>query len=78
MPVVHHGGAQKAMTILRLPAVKKKIGLSRSSIYAGVARGTFPGPINLGQRAVGWLEAEIDSWIESHIAATRTRVDKNG
>ena len=30
-----------------------------------MAAGKFPRPIPLGERAVGWLEAEIDSWIES-------------
>ena len=31
----------------------------------GVSNGTFPPPIQLGPRAVGWLEHEIDEWIAS-------------
>ena len=57
--------------ILRLPAVIEKTGLSRSTIYAGIQKGTFPAPVNLGLRSVGWLESEIDAWIESRINARR-------
>jgi hypothetical protein len=42
-------------TILRLPAVKTRTGLSRSTIYLRVSQGTFPKPVSLGGRAVGWL-----------------------
>lgn len=51
--------------ILRLPQVKGRCGLARSSIYARVKEGSFPAPVNLGERAVGWLESEIDAWIEA-------------
>ncbi len=58
-------------TILRLPAVKATTGLSRSTIYARVAEGTFPRPVSLGSRAVGWLEAEVQDWLHRRIAASR-------
>ncbi len=54
--------------ILRLPALMDKVGLGRSSIYAMMAEGTFPTPIKLGERAVGWVEEEIDAWLEARIA----------
>ena len=57
--------------ILRLPAVKANTGLSRSTIYMRVAQGTFPRPVSLGARAVGWLEAEILEWLQQRIAASR-------
>jgi len=57
--------------ILRLPDVKKRTGLSRSSIYLKIQQGTFPRPIALGTKAVGWLEAEIQSWLEQQIALSR-------
>ena len=53
--------------ILRLPKVEVKSGLKRSTIYLKISQGTFPKPINLGDRAVGWLEADIDEWIESRV-----------
>jgi prophage regulatory protein len=52
--------------ILRMPAVIEKTGLGKSSIYNDP---TFPKPVPLGPRAAGWLESEIDSWIESRIKA---------
>lgn len=58
-------------TILRLPDVKARTGLSRSTIYLRIAAGTFPRPVPLGGRAVGWLESEIQNWIERAIAACR-------
>jgi len=54
--------------ILRLPAVKHRTGLSRSSIYLQIAKGTFPSPVSLGARAVGWVEVELDGWIARKIA----------
>lgn len=54
-----------AEQILRLPAVKARTGLSRSSIYAKVSHGQFPQPVALGSRAVGWHESDIESWISS-------------
>ena len=58
-------------TILRLPAVKASTGLSRSTIYLRVSQGTFPRPVSLGGRAVGWVEDEIQSWLAERIAASR-------
>ena len=58
-------------TILRLPAVRASTGLSRSTIYLRVSQGTFPRPVSLGGRAVGWVEEEIQSWLAERIAASR-------
>lgn len=55
--------------ILRLRAAKDLTGLSRSSIYLMMRAGTFPKNIQLGARAVGWLEADIQAWIDSRITA---------
>jgi len=60
-----------AHTILRLPAVKARIGLSRSTIYLRIAEGTFPRPVSLGLRAVGWLESEIDAWLHQQVEASQ-------
>ena len=58
--------------ILRLPEVKARTGLSRSSIYAYIKDGTFPHHIALGERSVGWYESEVDAWV-----ASRQRVNRN-
>jgi len=54
-------------SILRLPAVIARTGLSRSTIYEHIQRGFFPKQIPLGPRAVGWLDSDISCWIESQV-----------
>jgi prophage regulatory protein len=61
------------LRILRLRDVKAKTGQATSTIYAAMASGTFPRPIPLGERTVGWLESEIDSWIEACLRKRETR-----
>lgn len=55
--------------IIKLPEVKHRTGLSRSTIYAKIKDGSFPVQISLGGRGVGWLESEIDGYIEGCLAA---------
>lgn len=62
---------QTALTILRRPQVEARTGLSRSSIYDRIKQGTFPAPISLGAKAVGWIESEIDDWLNARIQESR-------
>ena len=57
--------------ILRLPQVKSRTGLSRSTIYLRISEGKFPAPISIGERAVGWLDLDIDAWLEARIKSSR-------
>ena len=57
--------------ILRLPAVKSRTGLSRSTIYLLLSRGTFPKSVSLGERAIGFVESEVDDWIAQRIETSR-------
>ena len=59
-------------TILRLPQVMQRTGFSRSAIYKLVAAGSFPRPISLSIRAVGWLEQDVEEWLSARIAASRS------
>lgn len=52
---------------LRLSDVKERTGLSRSTIYLSISQGNFPKNISLGTRCVGWLESEIDAWMQERI-----------
>ncbi len=56
-------------TILRREEVERATGLPRSTIYAKMAAGDFPKPIQLSPRAVGWLENDIADWQKARIAA---------
>ena len=51
--------------IYRRPDVENLVGLSRSTLYAMMAEGTFPKPVKLGKRAVGWHERDVLAWIQS-------------
>jgi len=58
-------------SILRLPAVKLRTGLSRSTLYSRVSEGKFPKPISLGARAVGWVDDEVEAWLSGQIELSR-------
>ena len=49
--------------LIRLPEVKHRVGLGRSTIYRWMAEGRFPKPVRLGGYAVAWPEQEIAEWI---------------
>ena len=51
--------------LLRLPAVVRQTGLSRSTIYRLMATRHFPLPVKLAGRAVGWRRSEVDRWSDS-------------
>lgn len=65
-----------AKVVLRLPLVKARTGLSRSTIYLRITEGTFPKPVSLGARAVGWLESDIEQWLTSRVEESRGVVGK--
>jgi prophage regulatory protein len=52
-----------ALAILRRKQVEQETGLSRTTIYRRVADKTFPPPIELGPRCVGWRRGDIDAWL---------------
>jgi prophage regulatory protein len=55
--------------IIRLLQAIAKTGLSRSTIYAMLARGEFPQKIQLSTRSIGFLESEVDQWLADKAAA---------
>lgn len=66
-----------AATIIRRKQVEARTGLSRTTIYDRINPKSprydpaFPRPISLGAGAVGWVESEVNTWIESRIVASR-------
>lgn len=55
-------------SILRLPALKSKCGIPRSTVYHRISQGLWPKPVHLGPRAVGWPDYECDSLNAARIA----------
>jgi len=60
-----------ANTIQRLSEVKSRTGLSRSTIYLRISQNSFPRQVSIGGRAAGWIESEIDNWIDAQIHTSR-------
>jgi len=62
---------QSKPTILRRKQVEARTGLQRSTIYLRISEGTFPKPVHLSAHSVGWVESEIDQWIDETIKTGR-------
>ncbi len=71
---------QNALTIIRRKQVEARTGLSRSSIYARLRHNpkrpsdydpTFPKPVSVGAKAVGWIEAEVNAWLTAQVDKSR-------
>jgi prophage regulatory protein len=67
---------QPSPIVLRLKDIQRRLSLSRSAIYSRLADSDFPKPIKLGPRAIGWLQADIDSWIETRRQQSREETVK--
>lgn len=51
--------------MLRAPEVMARIGWSRVTLWRRVRAGAFPAPVELGSNMIGWLEEEVEEWIEA-------------
>ena len=72
--------ASPTITILRRRQVEARTGLSRSTIYAKLRHNperpgdydpTFPRPIKIGAKAIGWISHEVDAWLAAQITKSR-------
>ena len=52
------------MKILSAKAVAAKTSLSIPHIRRATKEGNFPQPIQLSEARMGWLESDVDAWIE--------------
>jgi prophage regulatory protein len=62
---------EKGDRFLRMPEVKITSGLSRAHIYLLMSKNQFPKQYKLGDRASGWLESEVRSWMNAKIMASK-------
>jgi prophage regulatory protein len=65
-----------AERLLRRPMVRERTGLSDQQIYEGIKNGTFPKQVPVGQATVGWVESEVDAWIQNRIALRDSKAFK--
>jgi prophage regulatory protein len=55
-------------SIKKLRYVTAQVGLSKATLYKMIRENKFPAPKKLGVRSVGWLESDIQEWIDSRIS----------
>ena len=67
-----HQKIQHEPAILRRRHVEQRTGLSRSTLNQYMKDGEFPKPVQLGLRAVGWLESDISKWIAARVKVGRS------
>jgi prophage regulatory protein len=61
-PSMNPQAREPLQRFLRLPAVLQATGLARSTVYRMVAEHTFPAPVKLAKRAVGWRQEDVREW----------------
>lgn len=64
----HESSQGQSVRLLPRPEVERLTGISRSLIYELVRAGSFPIPVRLTPNRVGWLEHEVQEWIQAKAA----------
>ena len=54
--------------ILRYPEVRKKVPVTNVTLWRWEKEGTFPKRVRLGGNSAGWIESEVEAWIEQRAA----------
>ena len=58
-------------SFIRLKKVEDRTGLKKSMVYDLMSKDKFPKSIKIGDRAVAWIESEVDQWIQNKIPESR-------
>jgi len=53
----------ESLRVIRYPELFKKVGLCRSQIWRLEKQGDFPKSIPLGKNSKGWIESDINAWL---------------
>ncbi|WP_343661111.1 AlpA family transcriptional regulator [Ralstonia sp.] len=61
------------MRAIRIKEVIQKVSLSQSTIYALIAKGSFPKPFELTPGRVAWLEEDVDAWLAQKAGKSQTQ-----
>ncbi|MCY1396450.1 Prophage CP4-57 regulatory protein (AlpA) [compost metagenome] len=66
-----HARCEQDIEYIRLPEVKKIVGLGTTKIYAMIKEGDFPAQVNVGGRAVAWVLHEVQQWARDRMEVQR-------
>ncbi|MEZ8104158.1 helix-turn-helix transcriptional regulator [Vibrio cortegadensis] len=53
--------------LIRLNEVLVMTGLSRSGMYRSIEKRQFPSQVPIGDRAVAWVESEVQDWVHQRV-----------
>jgi len=56
--------ARDTLRVLRFPELHRKIGLCRTQVWRLEKQGDFPKGIRLGKNSKGWIEADVNAWLD--------------
>jgi prophage regulatory protein len=56
--------------LLRLPQLIDRTGIKKTELYELQKDGLFPMRVKITAHAVGWVEAEAETWITGRVAAS--------
>lgn len=65
----HNETPEQSLRFLRMSQVEEKIGLCKRTIWRKIKAESFPSPVPLGDNSVGFVESEIEEWMQTRIAA---------
>lgn len=54
-------------SLIRLPEVRRRTGLSTASIYRKMDAGRFPSKVRLSVNIIAWYESDVTAWIAAPI-----------
>jgi len=57
-----------ACRLMRLREVLRLCGFSRATLYREIKLHTFPAPVKLSARSVGWLQDDVMQWLDARVA----------
>ena len=57
--------------ILKAKEVAERVSISTSQVYRLARDGRFPEPVKITEKRSGWLETEVDQWIDECIRRSR-------
>ena len=57
------GNIPHQLEILRVKDVMRSLGVGRTSLWRWRQQGKFPAPLQLGDRAIGWRRADLETWL---------------
>ena len=64
------------LKFIKIKRVIDRVGMSKSNLYAQIAKKRFPAPSKLGVRSSVWVESEVEEWMEERTAESRSEESK--